>query len=133
MAHIEFKIAAERDVGYFLWVMYVPLAFIVFMAWMVFWIDPTLIPSQIAISTASIFSMIAFRFTMRLGLPAVSYMTRMDKFVLGCTVLVFLALGQAVMTGRLAKQGHDELARALDRWLRWVYVAAFVVIALIYV
>ena len=132
VAHIEFKIGAERDVGYYLWVMYVPLVFIVFMAWMVFWIDPSLIPSQIALSTASVFSLIAFRFSIRLSLPAVSYMTRMDKFVLGCTVLVFLALGQAVMTGRLSKQGRDALARKLDRWGRWVYVAAFAAIAIIY-
>lgn len=126
LARVEFAMTAARDVGYYVWMMYVPLVFIVLMAWMVFWIDPSLIPSQIALSTASVFSLIAFRFSIRLSLPAVSYMTRMDEFVLGCTVLVFLALGQAVMTGRLSKQGNDVLARKLDRWGRWIYMAAFV-------
>ena len=132
LSHVEYQMGAERYFGYYLWVMYVPLVFIVLMAWMVFWIDPSLIPSQIALSTASVFSLIAFRFSIRLSLPAVSYMTRIDQFVLGCTVLVFLALGQAVMTGRLAKQGREDLARRLDQWGRWLYLAAFVLIVAVY-
>lgn len=132
LSHVEYQMGAERYVGYYLWVMCVPLVFIVLMAWMVFWIDPSLIPSQIALSTASVFSLIAFRFSIRLSLPAVSYMTRIDQFVLGCTVLVFLALGQAVMTGRLAKQGREVLARRLDQWGRWIYLAAFALIVVVY-
>ena len=132
LPHVAFEIGAERRAGYYLWVMYVPLLFIVLMAWLVFWIDPSLVASQIAVSTAAVFSLIAFRFSMRLALPSVPYMTRMDKFVLGCTTLVFLALGQAVVTGRLAKQGREVLARRMDRWGRWIYLAAFILVDVVY-
>jgi len=130
MAQVVCEIDSERDAAYYRWTMILPLALIVLMAWMVFWIDPSLIASQIGLSTASIFSLIAFRFSMRMSLPAVSYMTRMDEFLLACTVLVFLALGQAVVTGRLAKLDRESTAQTLDRWGRWIYLGGFVLLAI---
>lgn len=126
LAGATFRIEAKREVSYYLWTMGLPLLLIAIMAWTVFWIDPSLLPSQLAISTASVFSLIAFRFSMKLSLPRVSYLTNADTFVLIVTVLVFGALGQAVMTGRLAKRGHEDLARTLDRWGRWIYMAVLV-------
>jgi len=132
MAQVVCEIDSERDAAYYRWTMILPLALIVLMAWMVFWIDPSLIASQIGLSTASIFSLIAFRFSMRMSLPAVSYMTRMDEFLLGCTVLVFLALGQAVVTGRLVKYNRESTAQTLDSWGRWVYLGVFVLLAIFF-
>ena len=132
LAQIIYEIDSERDVAYYRWTMSLPLALIVLMAWMVFWIDPSLVASQIGLSTASIFSLIAFRFSMRMALPAVSYMTRMDEFLLGCTVLVFMALGQAVVTGRLAKDNRESTAQTLDRWGRWIYLGVFVLLVIFY-
>ncbi len=50
------------------------------------------------------------------------------RFVLAITLLVFAALGQAVVTGRLAKSGKETLARSLDRWGRWVYLVALALV-----
>jgi len=119
---------AERISEYYRYTMLVPLFLIVAMAWTVFWIDPAFLPSQIGVSTASIFTLIAFRLSLRLILPPTAYMTDADKFLLGCTVLVFLALGQAITTGRLAKTGREKLAERMDRWGRWVYLIAFLAI-----
>ena len=124
-AGATFYVEAQREASYVVWTMMLPLTLIVLMAWMVFWIDPSYLPSQIGLSTASVFSIIAYRTALRLALPAVSYMTKADIFVLGATVLVFGALVHAVGTGRLAKTGREELARTLDRWIRWVYVFLF--------
>jgi len=122
---IELPIHVNRRVAYYRWTMLAPLVLLVLMAWSVFWIDPSLLPSQLAVSTASVFALIAFRLSMKDLLPPVHYMTRGDVFLLGCTLLVFSAFGQAVLTGRLAKGGRESLARTLDRWSRWIYLAAF--------
>jgi gamma-aminobutyric acid receptor subunit beta len=95
------------------------------MAWCVFWIDPQYLPTQVGLSTASVFSLIAFRFSLRALLPKVDYMTYLDEFVLATTILVFLALGQAITTGRLAKIGHESLADRIDVWSRSIYLVAF--------
>ena len=127
-AGITFRLRAERERSYYLLTMFLPMVLIALMAWCVFWIDPSLLPSQIAISTASVFTLIAFRFSMTFSLPRVSYLTVGDRFVLAITLLVFAALGQAVVTGRLAKSGKETLARSLDRWGRWVYLVALALV-----
>ena len=95
------------------------------MAWAAFWIQPELVPPRSGISTASIFSLIAFGFSIRLGLPQVSYLTRADIFVLGCTMLVFAALAVAVMGSRWANSERQAQAVSLNAYARWVYVFSF--------
>jgi hypothetical protein len=58
-------------------------------------------------------------------------MTTADTFVMAVTLLVFGALGQTVLTGRIAKSGREELAQKLDVWGRWVYSGLLAVILLI--
>ena len=129
-AGITFPLRARRERTYYLLTMFIPAVLIALMAWCVFWIDPSLLPSQIAISTASIFTLIAFRFSMNFSLPRVSYLTVGDQFMLAITLLVFAALGQAVLTGRLAKSGKEAVARSLDQWGRWIYLIALAIVCL---
>jgi len=125
---ITFMLEAQRNAQYFLLTMFLPMSLIVFMSWTAFWIQPNVVPPRIAISTASIFSLIAFGFSIRLSLPRVSYITRADVFVLGCTLLVFLALGAAVIGSRWASADKLEQAIRLNATIRWVYVALFLVV-----
>ncbi|MGB5630897.1 MAG: hypothetical protein WBM57_16135 [Woeseiaceae bacterium] len=125
---LTFIVEAQRMSQYYLLTMFLPMSLIVFMSWTAFWIQPDVVPSRIAISTASIFSLIAFGFSIRLSLPRVSYVTLADQFVIGCTLLVFLALGAAVIGSRWA--GADKLDRAvrLNAIVRWVYAAMFLIV-----
>ena len=125
---ITFMLEAQRKSQYFLLTMFLPMSLIVFMSWTAFWIQPNVVPPRIAISTASIFSLIAFGFSIRLSLPRVSYITRADVFVIGCTLLVFLALGAAVIGSRWASANKLEQAIRLNATARWVYVALFLVV-----
>jgi len=102
-----------------------PLGLIVFMAWTVFWIDPKHLAPQIGVSTATVFTLIAFQLGLGRFLPRVSYLTRADKFLLGATGLVFLALGEAIMTSKLADSDREKLSRRIDLWSRWTYPALF--------
>jgi len=126
---ISFVLEAQRNAQYYLLTMFLPMSLIVFMSWTAFWIQPNVVPPRIAISTASIFSLIAFGFSIRLSLPRVSYVTRADLFVIGCTLLVFLALGAAVIGSRWASADKLEQAIRLNAAIRWIYVGLFVVVA----
>ena len=130
-ARMTFEIIGRRDSGFYLWTAILPLSLIVLMAWAVFWIDPDYLPSQIGLSTASVFTLIAFRLSLRLMLPPVSYMTKADQFLFGATLLVFLALGEAVATGGMAKRGQEEQAKKVDFWARWIYAVAFALICVV--
>lgn len=126
---MTFALEAQRNARYYLLTMFLPMSLIVFMSWMAFWIQPNIVPPRIAISTASIFSLIAFGFSIRLSLPRVSYVTRADLFVIGCTLLVFLALGAAVIGSRWANADKMEQAIRLNAITRWLYVVFFVAVA----
>jgi hypothetical protein len=109
----------------------VPLSLIVLMAWSVFWMDPHAYVPQITVGTSSIFTLIAFQLSIAETLPHLSYLTNADKLVLAATLLVFFALGQAVLTSRLAQRNELELARRLDTVGRWLYPLLYLLAAIV--
>jgi len=126
---LTYLIQAQRETNYYLVTMLLPISLIVFMAWTAFWLQPNVVPSRIAISTASIFSLIAFGLSIRLRLPPVSYTTRADIFVIGSMLLVFMALGVAVIGSRWANsEDRMDQALTLNAITRWAYVGLFLVI-----
>ncbi len=127
-AGVTFRLTAKRDVAHYVLSVALPLLLIAGMAWSVFWIPPQFLPSQTSVATASVFTLIAFRFSVTLRLPEISYLTRADQFLLAVTFLVFGALGTAILTGRLAKTGREERAHTVDRWARWIYLAALLIV-----
>ena len=126
---VTYVIEAQRDSLYYMMTMFLPMSLIVLMSWSVFWLQPDIVPARIGLSTASIFSLLALGFSIRLGLPAVSYMTRADAFVIGCTLLVFVALGTAVIGSRWASSDRMEKALHLNAVARWVYLGLFGAVA----
>jgi hypothetical protein len=127
-ARVDFRLSAHRDKNYYLWKVITPLCLIVLMAWAVFWIDPSHFGPQIGLSTATVFTLIAYRFSLGFTLPKVSYFTRIDEFILFSTILVFLALGTAITTGKITTDGNKELAQKIESWARYIYIILFLII-----
>lgn len=126
---VTYYIEAKRKAQYYIFTMFVPMTLIVFMSWTVFWLQPEIVPARIGISTASIFSLLALGFSIRLGLPAVSYTTRADLFVIGCTLMIFVALGVAVIGSRWASSDKLDRALRLNAAARLIYVGLFILVA----
>ncbi len=123
-----FSLRAKRLFGYYLWKVFVPLTLIVAMASVVFWINPKDFGPQMGVSTASVFTLIAFMLSLNRLLPRISYLTDADKFILGSVVLVFLALAESVTTSRLHQSDRGPLARRIDLHARWIYWTVFALI-----
>ncbi len=117
---------AERRKGFYIWKIIFPLVLIVAMSWIVFWIDPDQSGTQIGVSMTSMLTLIAYRFMVGNLLPDLSYLTRLDEFILGSTVLVFASLVQAVATVNLARAGKHQVAQRMDLWCRILFPALFV-------
>ena len=127
-ASFAFVFVAERKLGFYIWKVIIPLILIVMMSWIVFWINPEQFATQIGVSTTSMLTLIAYRFVMVGLLPNISYLTRMDYFIFGSTLLVFLALIQAVVTAILAESKKITLAKRIDRWCRSIFPLVFVTV-----
>ena len=96
------------------------------MAWGAFYIDPTNAGAQIGVATSSMLTLIAYRFMLGGLIPRLSYMTRLDYFLLGSTSLVFLTLVEVIITINLALRDKKKFARTIDRWCRFVFPIVFI-------
>jgi hypothetical protein len=60
------------------------------------------------------------------ALPNVSYLTLMDIFLLGATLLVFTSLVEVMITSYLARSDRLQFARRIDVLMRLVFPLALV-------
>ena len=130
LASFTATIEAERNSGYFHVKVILPLIFIVMMSWVVFWIDPRESSTQISVAVTSMLTMIAYRFAVGADMPKISYLTRLDFFILGGTILVFTSLIEVLLTSTYAKIGQVERAQRIDNWARILFPVAFIALAI---
>lgn len=123
-ARLLIKMRATRLTGFYTWQQLVPLFLVVLMAWIVFWIPREHVPSRIGLAATSMLTLIAYRFAMSSVLPPIAYLTRLDIFMIGASVLVFAALATAVAVTYVMDKVDDGLAERL-------HVAARVLIPLL--
>ncbi|MCA9458352.1 MAG: hypothetical protein H6750_06385 [Nitrospiraceae bacterium] len=127
-AGFAFQFQAQRYVAYYLWQVVLPLAVVVIMSWAAFWIGREHIGVRIAVATSSILTLIAHRFVLASLLPRLPYMTHLDYFTVGSTLLVLLALIAVITTGFLAAHGHNLQARKIDLLARGTFPGAFLLL-----
>lgn len=104
----------------------IPLALIVMMSWVVFWMDPKHVPNQLGVAVTTVLTLIAYHIALSGRLPDIPYLTHMDKFLFSSTVLVFMALIEVVITSHLSSTEQLLKARRIDRTARWLFPLVFV-------
>jgi len=123
-AGFAFRFEAQRYVAYYLYQVVFPLAVVVIMSLASFWIGREHVGIRVGVATSSILTLIAQRFVLASLLPRLPYMTRMDYFTVGSTVLVFLALIIVVLVSFLSTRSHDKVARVVDLVARFAFPLA---------
>ena len=123
------ELEIDRNLGPFISRGFLSVAIIVAMSWVVFWIDPKHVPARLSVSVTAMLTLIAYRFLLAQVVPRVSYLTRLDHFLLGSTVLVLLVLIEVVVSTHLHGGDRPQRARSLDRIARVVIPASFVLLS----
>lgn len=111
----------ERLPAYYIWKIILPLCLIIMMSWVPRWLDPAEGGTSIGISTTAFLTLVAYLFAIIVLLPKVAYLTRMDRFILISTVLVFAALVQTVVTTYLTRVGQIVLGNQINWVSRFIY------------
>ncbi|MHC4829514.1 MAG: TAXI family TRAP transporter solute-binding subunit [Planctomycetota bacterium] len=114
-----YEIEIRRTLGTYLVKFCVPLAVMVLVAFLVFFIPAKEFQTQVILVVASLLSCVAFHTTQVDNLPRVGYMVTADLFFVLSYCLIFLTLGQIVIEHWLYHRGRDRLALRLDRIARW--------------
>ncbi len=125
-AGFSFTFEAKRYVIYYLWQVVLPLGVIVIMSWAPFWIDPKNVGARVGVATSAILTLIAYRFVIASLLPRLPYMTRMDYFTVGSTLLVLFVLLVVLSTSFMEEYRREEATRVIDGWARWIFPVLFV-------
>ena len=121
VAGYEMRIKISRQPTYYILKVIIPLCLIVIMSWLPRWIDPEQTGTNIGISTSAFLTLVAYLFAITVLLPRVSYVTRMDRFILLSTLTVFAGLLQTVFNTVLLRHERQKLTERIDRWSRIVY------------
>jgi hypothetical protein len=124
-----FSVHAERIYNHYVVKFIIPLILIVMMSWIVFWIDPEESGSQLSVAVTAALTLIAYHIALAGKLPDIPYLTRMDLFLFGSTLLVFSALLEVVVTSRLVRSGNVPLARRLDLVCRLLFPFIYILVA----
>jgi hypothetical protein len=130
-AGYRMQIEVKRKVAYYVMKIIIPLCLIVLMSWAPRWIDPGQIGTNIGISTTAFLTLVAYLFAINVLLPRVSYVTRMDRFILLSMCMVFAALLQTVANTILVRKGETERAVRMDWWSRGIYPVMFVFVLVV--
>ncbi len=112
---------AERVARYYVFKIILPMSFIVMMSWAIFWVPPQRYEFQIGLGATSMLTLIAFQFSMSGYLPRLGYFTIADRLMVWATIMVFLAILNAIITGVLANAGREATALRFDRRCRWIF------------
>lgn len=121
-----FSFEGRRLVHHYIIKAITPLALIVMMSWVVFWIDPKQVPNQLGVAVTTVLTLIAYHIALSGRLPDIPYLTNMDKFLFSATILVFMALIEVVITSHLSSSDQLVKARRIDRTARWLFPLLFV-------
>jgi hypothetical protein len=128
IAGLEGAFEARRHLGFYVGKAFVSVAIIVFMSWVVFWLGPEHVGPRLSVAVTSMLTLVAYRFLLGQSLPPVSYLTRLDYFLLGATVLVFVALIQVAATTVTSAGERRDRGIALNRLSRWAFPVAFLLL-----
>ena len=120
-----FSFEAKRLIHHYIVKAIIPLALIVMMSWVVFWIDPRQVPNQLSVAVTTVLTLIAYHIALSGRLPQIPYLTQMDKFLFSSTILVFMSLIEVVITSHLSSTDRLALARRIDLTARWFFPVLF--------
>ncbi len=122
---MTFSVTAQRRLGYYIIVFIIPLALIVLMSWIAFFICIKEVNIRLTITVTSMLTLVAFRFIVGVNLPKVSYLTKLDVLILASTLQVFFSLILTTVISLLMHIGKSTLAERVNTWSRWVLLCFF--------
>ena len=128
LSRLDIVFEIQRLTGFYTWQLLVPLFLVVMMTWAVFWMPLEFVAPRVGLVATSMLTLIAYRFSMASILPPIAYLTRLDKFMVASSVLVFGALAAAVAVTWLEGRGDLRAAMGLNMASRLLAPLLFLVV-----
>ena len=125
IAGLTAEFGIQRYLGFYVSKAFLSVAIIVFMGFVVFWVDPGLAGPRMSVAVTAMLTLIAYRFLLGQVLPPLSYLTRMDHFLLGSTLILLAVILQVAMTTNFATTDRAARGVSWNRLSKWVFPLVF--------
>jgi hypothetical protein len=120
----------QRETGYYIVQLFIPLLLIVGMSWVVFLIHPKFIPPRVGTCVTTVLTLIAYRFMIDGFTPKLPYLTLVDHILLGATLLVAASLITVAISSTMVDDRMDT-AQRINRVARVLHPALFVLLLIV--
>lgn len=128
---VLFQITVQRQAGFYLWKIFLPVAIMTLIPMVVFWIDPKEFDWLLKVPMMMLLSMVAFEFAIVRDLPRIGYITFLDAVIITSFTLFFLIMIE-IPTAYLCQRGiHRPRVVKIHAAGRWAYPLAYFIIVLI--
>ncbi len=122
----SFIFYAHRHLNYYVLRIFLPVFAIIVISWVTFFLKDY--AKRIELAGANLLVFIAFNFTIAGDLPRLGYLTVMDVVLISTFLITSIVLIVCVCLRHLEDIGRETLARRLDRYLIWLYPAAYLTV-----
>jgi hypothetical protein len=116
----------DRESGFYVWKILVPLVLLVAISWSVFWMSGESLAARIGISFTGILAIIAYQFVIDRVLPKVSYFTLWDTILLLSFLLMGLTVAANLLQAVLRIKRREQLANEIDATARVAFPVTYV-------
>lgn len=117
----SFRIHAERDPGYYIWKIVVPLLLIIVLTWSTFWMKGESSDIRMERNYISLLTVVAFHQIVSSNLPKISYLTFLDGIVFVAFSVVGATVVHMIVTQRAQFAGDVGKIERMDRRARWLF------------
>ena len=124
-SQFSYHFNAKRALTFYLIRFFVPLALIILVAWITFFLKNYM--RRVEITTGNLLLFIAFNFTISDSLPKLGYLTFLDAILASTFFISVVVVAFNVYLQRLEANGKEELAQRIDKYTLWIYPVAYVV------
>src|SRR5215471_8755526 len=128
VSEIEIDLVVQRRYRYYVWKVFLPLLFMVAIAYSAFWIKITDYYTQISITLTAILTEIAFLFAISGSLPKVPYLTFIDAFFLVSFAFSSACIIELVAVHQSLEWSREERAARVRTISRILYPIIYVVV-----
>jgi hypothetical protein len=113
-ANFRIAVRVERPTRGLLVKTIVPLAIVILVTFVVFFIPATSLDARFALTVTALLSAVALHFTMQTDLPEVTYLVLLDKVYILSYVVILLATFSSIASFRLVEGDRQRLAKRVD-------------------
>jgi hypothetical protein len=102
----------------------------VLIAWSAFWLEIPMMEPRVNIAITANLTLIAYLFVLAEMIPQISYLSKIDFFIIGSLILVFLSFWGVILTF-IANKKSTKLGNSIQVFFRLLH-PCFFILSLIY-